>query len=437
MRVRGSGLALVPLYLASAVLTVGEGAFGLLVPLYMHAIGRSTVEIGSALSTYGVVSLAARIPVGAVYRAQRAWPLIAGGTVLSSLSFWLLTTTQNPALLAAFASLDGAGFAIASTANMAALLDRRPAGGNAGSIMGWYTGSLGAGYAIAGVVGGRVGESLGAGHAMRVLAIVPLAAGVLLAAAMRAIPATAATGEEAAAAASPGSSWLRSFRGLPAAVWLAFFVTLYINLVSGVVMSFFPIYGLALGLTVAQIGFLQGTVHGVAAATVRFFSGVVFRWISYARALPAMIVLSGLSIAAIGGIRIFAVLTLAWIGIGLSRGILRVASAALVMDEAGSTDRQRGAASSVYLAGLDLGKVLGPIAGGVGAHLAGIRATFLLSSGIFPALYFVLAALAALRRRQEAKRAGLPARSTVSDVTGNVSGVPGPRSRGARVRPRP
>ena len=53
--------------------------------------------------------------------------------------------------------------------------------------------------------------------------------------------------------------------------------------------------------------------------------------------------------------------------------------------------------SGIYLAGLDLGKVLGPLVGGVGAHAVGLRATFLIVSAAFPAVYFALAA--ALRRR--------------------------------------
>lgn len=136
-------------------------------------------------------------------------------------------------------------------------------------------------------------------------------------------------------------------------------------------LTFFPIYGLAIGLTLTQVGLLVG-LHGAAAATVRFLSGIVFRWVSYERALPVMIVVSGLSVALIGGVQVVLVLALGWVGLGLSRGLLRVASAALVMDEAGETDG---------------------LVGGLGAHAVGLRATFLIASVSFPVVYFVLAAL--------------------------------------------
>jgi MFS family permease len=387
----GGVRALVPLYAASAVLTLGEGSFALLVPPYMHSRGISTVVIGAAISAYGVVSLAARIPSGAIYRSHRAWSLIAGGCILSSLAFALITRTSNPVLLTTFVALDGAGFAIATTANMAALIERRPEDSNAGSIMGWYTGSLGAGYALAGFVGGSLGDAVGTGDAILILALVPLVAGALLALVVRG---TAPARNDVGVART---AWWRDLRHVAPLVWLAFFVTLYINLVSGVLLTFFPIYGLAIGLTLTQIGVLQG-IHGAAAAAVRFLSGLVFRWVSYERTLPVMVLVSGLSVAAIGGIKALVVLGAAWATLGLTRGLLRVSSAALVMDEAGETDARRGAASGIYLAGLDLGKVLGPLAGGIGADVIGLRATFLAASVSFPVIYFVLAALLGRRR---------------------------------------
>jgi MFS family permease len=387
-----SGRALVPLYVASAIMTLGEGGFQLLTPPYMHERNISPVVIGGAVSAYGLVSLFLRIPAGAVYRSQRAWMLIAGGTILSSLSFALLTLTADPVLLTALIALDGAGFAIASTAAMAALIERRPAGARAGSIMGWYTGSIGAGYALSGFVGGALGDALGTRAAILVLSVVPLVAGALLAAVVQ-----ATAPERVAAEPRPRGAWWRDLRGLRAVVWLAFFVTLYINLVSGVLLTFFPIYGLAIGLTLTQIGALEG-IHGAAAAAVRFASGPIFRFISYERTLPAMVVLSGASVAAIGSVDVVLLLALAWASLGVSRGLLRVASAAVVMDHAGETDAQRGAASGVYLAGLDMGKIVGPLLGGLGGRGIGLQPTFLAASLAFPLVYFALAAV--VRRRQ-------------------------------------
>jgi sugar phosphate permease len=261
--------------------------------------------------------------------------------------------------------------------------------------MGWYSGSTGAGYAISGFVAGAVGDALGVDTAIFVLAGVPFVAAFLLPAALRLAPSLRTAVPEAASVRARFRALLQA----PASVWLAFVVTLYINLVSGVLFTFFPLYGLAIGLSLTQIGLLTG-IHGTLAATVRFASGALFRWVSYRGALPVMVVVSGAAVVLLGTVRAFTVLAVAWAAIGLSRGILRVASGALVLDAAAVTDSQRGGASAIYLAGLDIGKVVGPLIGGVGAELAGIATTFVALGIAFPALYLLLTTILVRRARR-------------------------------------
>jgi MFS family permease len=273
---------------------------------------------------------------------------------------------------------------------MAALIERRPAAASAGSIMGWYTGSIGLGYSAAGFIGGTLADRIGVDDAILALAIVPIFAGALLKSALHA---GAGRGESV-----QGLARLRDFRHVPALVWLAFLVSLYINLVNGVLFTFFPIYGLAIGLSLTQIGMLTG-IHGATAAAVRLGSGVVFRHVSYQRILPVMVVLSGLAVAAIPTFKALSLLAVAWGLLGLARGILRVASGALVMDAAGDSDSERGGASGVYLAGLDLGKIVGPLVGGASAEVVGLRATFLVVALAFPLAYLLATAVIARRAR--------------------------------------
>jgi MFS family permease len=378
--------SLVPLYVASGVLTLGEGSAALLVPPYLHGHGHSAATIGAALTIYGIAALAARVPAGLLYRSHRGPWLVAAGCLMSAVSFAGIPLTGNAAAVSALLALDGVGFSVATTGAMAALIERRPDGASAGSIMGWYTGAIGVGYAAAGFVGGALGDGVGIRDAMLLLAVVPLVAAVLLKLALE--PAGAAG---PAARAGSGRARLRDLRRLPALVWLAFLVSLYINLVNGVLSTFFPIYGLAIGLSLTQIGVLNG-IHGATAAAVRLASAVVFQRVSYARVLPFMVVLSGLSVAVLPAVTAFVALAAAWALIGLTRGVLRVASGALVMDHAGGTDGAHGAASGVYLAGLDLGKIAGPAIGGLGASLVGIRTTFAIIAVAFPVAYLLTAA---------------------------------------------
>lgn len=378
-----------PLYAASAVLTLGEGAVAVLVPPYLDARGIGAGVIGAILAVYGVAALLARLPAAAWYRARRATALVSGGCLLMALSFLLLPLTSTPVGVALLVGLDGIGFAIATTAALAALMDRRHPDTNAGSIMGWYTGSLGLGYAAAGFVAGGVAEATNVSTAILVLAAVPAVAALLLAVALRAAPPLAA----AAATIEPPSGTRRrlgALRSAPPTVWLAFLVCLHVSLVHGVLSAFFPLYGLDIGLTIGQIGAMLG-VHGLAAAGIRFLAGPLFRLLPYRAALPSMILLNSGAVASMALTSVYPVLLASWGVVGLSRGVLRVASGALVLDEAGSTDAQRGAASGIYLAGLDVGKVAGPVVGGVFAELIGFRGAFLAVSVAFPIAYFLLA----------------------------------------------
>jgi MFS family permease len=386
----GSQRSLVPLYIASGVLTVGEGAVALLIPPYLKAHGASDGAIGTVVAAYGVAALLTRLPAGMLYRSHRGPWLVGGGCLMSAIAFACIPLSGESWVVAVFVALDGVGFSIATTGLMAALIERRPSGTNAGSIMGWYTGSIGLGYSAAGFIGGTLADRAGVADAILVLAIVPILAGTLLKSALHAGAEGRKGGE--------GLVRLRDFRHLPALVWLAFLVSLYINLVNGVLFTFFPIYGLALGLSLTQIGMLTG-IHGATAAAVRLCSGVVFRHISYQRILPVMVALSGLAVAAVPTVEAFGLLALAWGAIGLARGLLRVASGALVMDAAGDTDSERGGASGVYLAGLDLGKIIGPLVGGASAEVVGLRATFLGVAIAFPLAYLLVTAAISRRTR--------------------------------------
>ncbi|MPZ72084.1 MAG: MFS transporter [Nitriliruptorales bacterium] len=200
-------------------MTLGEGAIAVLVPPYLDSRGIDAGIIGAVLAGYGLAALAARVPAAAWYRQHRATLLVSGGCLVMAVSFALLPLTCAPLVIAVLVGLDGVGFAIATTATMAALMDRRAPGSEAGSIMGWYTGSLGLGYAAAGFVAGGVADALSVSTAIVVLAGIPAVAAVLFALALRAVPAVGAApvaapvpsrGRLAALASAPPTVWLRS-----------------------------------------------------------------------------------------------------------------------------------------------------------------------------------------------------------------------------------
>lgn len=383
---------LIPLFAASAVLTLGEGSIQVVLGPYLDQRGLSEGLIGTVVVAYGVAALAARLGSGILYRSRRAPWLVAGGCVTMAVAFAALPLTGNPVVIAVLLALDGGGYGVATTAGLAAVLERQPENANAGAVMGWYTGATGAGYAVAGFLGGPLADLLGISPAILVIATLPGVAGVLLLAVLRRSTPVVAAG--------PGfdEPILTVFRRVPAPVWLAFGVSFYLALVNGGLFTFFPIHGLQIGLTLTQIGALTG-IHGATATGIRFLSGPLFGVVDYRRSLPVMVAVNATAVALLSVTNAWLLLAVAWGTIGLTRGVLRVASGALVMDTAGASDRARGAASTVYLAGLDVGKILGPPVAGVTAELVGLRTMFLVVGVAFAAVYAASAALVRSRER--------------------------------------
>lgn len=388
---------LVALFAASVVFTLGDGSVQLLLAPHLQFQGVAPSVIGPIVAAYSGAALAGRFVTGAAYRASRIRWLVPLGCLLQAASFLVLAGAVSPFVLAVATATNGMGFAIASTGGLAAVMELRP-GANAGALMGWYTGCIGAGYALANFAGGLAGDLLGTNRAITVLAALPVAAALGLGAATwRLVGRGGVDGEADTPKASALS--LGGLRSMSPYVWLAFFCALHINLLSGVLLTFFPLFALSIGLSLTQVGTLTGTSSAVSSA-LRFATPAIFRRVPYRRFLPWMVVGGSLAAAALTISRLYLVLALAWIVLGVSRAILRVASAALVMDAAPAGDRARGAASGIYMAGLDVGKIIGPLAGGVAVGRLGYEPTFLLAGLGVPVVFFVF--YHRLRRRERA-----------------------------------
>ncbi|HVR78630.1 MAG TPA: MFS transporter [Acidimicrobiia bacterium] len=370
-------------FAASGVLTIGEGSLLVLIGPYLSQASLSEGLIGVVMILYGVGALFSRFWSGAYYRTRRAPMMIGTAGIMMAAAYVAIPLVSDPIALAALLALNGAGYSVATTSGLAAVADRHPIDGDAGSVMGWYTGATGAGYAIAGFFAGTLADAVGIGPALMIVALFPAISGLLLAWILR-----LSTGDARPSRGSEPISALQALRQVPTAVWISFFVAFYISLVNGGLFTFFPIHALAVGFTLTQVGIMTG-VHGSAATGIRFFSGPIFRIIPYRRVLPFAVAINAAALMSLSLSESFLMLTAAWAIIGLTRGVLRVASGALVIDTATTSDRERGVVSTIYLAGLDMGKILGPLLAGATAELVGLRSTFAVIGIAFMTIYLV------------------------------------------------
>lgn len=375
---------------ASVIFTVGDGSAQLIMSPHLQTRGLEPATIGTMIAGYSVAALTFRFVTGALYRPRTSRRLIVGGCTLTLGALLVTASVTDPLVLRASIAVNGAGFAIVSTGTLAAVMDMRR-GTNAGVAMGVFTGMIGAGYAIANFLGGALADALGTAATIRLTALLPIAAAVLLVPSLSVLRDSEAPEERPVASRRP--SWrsarpdLRGMLTIGPLVWLAFLAGLHVNLLSGILATFFPLYALSIGLTFTQIGALNG-ISATISSGVRFAAGALFARVPYRPTMPWMVALGSLAVAMFALPRpAFLLLAVAFAAVGTSRGVLRVASAALTMDGAGDEHGARGRATGIYMAGLDLGRILAPIAGGIAVEAIGFQGTFLLSALLVPAIY--------------------------------------------------
>lgn len=372
-------------YLVCLVTTTTEGTQNLLFPLYLHGYGYGLTAIGTLGSVLGVMRLASRVPIGARYRGSRAKPqqVLWLGLFLLSTSGYAFAHGTLWAIVV-ITLVHGFAFGSLGTINLAVAIDIS-GGRRAGAVMGWYTASLSAGYAVGAFLAGAVADRVGVDAALLWLGLAPLVA-------VAAVMASPVLADVARAPAAPGGWWRRGvsvFGAIDPRVWLAFVIVLFLNVLSDSTDTFFPLYGTAIGLPVALIGGLKGA-RSASATVIRFAAAAIFRFVDF-RTLNfwAVLLFAAITftIPLVGGSLTGILLLAVFLVAGLCRGILRVTTAATIADIR-REGRDIGLSSGVYNAGLDIGSIIGPATGGAVAAAFGIPLMFQVLAIASLVLYF-------------------------------------------------
>jgi DHA1 family multidrug resistance protein-like MFS transporter len=400
---------LTPVYICVFLFNAGEGALHVLVPPYLdERFGLGPAVIGAVVAMFGVASLLARLPVGAIYTVKRARLLLVVGGGLSALAFAVVPLAGGPLPLGGLMALDGIGWSVATTTQLAVLVAARPTGLTTAWAMGWYSGFTGLGHTAAGAFGGFLGDSLGFGPSFLVLAAIPAMATAIMMAAIpdsdRPVMTEEPRGDRRAGA------W-RHLGRMPAPVWAAVIVMIYINLMNGIVGTFHPVLALGAGLTLTQIGVLASCRSWTSSVT-RLGSAPLFaRW--NGRSLNVPLVLAG----AFSLILLPSVIRSFWwqvplfAAMGLSRGLLRVTASAEAFEGIPDEDREQGLTAALLHAGLDLGKLSGPFVGGLVAQVVGIATMFRVLPAVLVAVYVALEVAASITRRRRSRPVASPVSS--------------------------
>lgn len=363
-----NGPFLVMLVIATAITTT-KGTVEIVFSPYLAGYGYSLALIGLATSLISVLQLASRVPVGLAYHPERAGrqfalALAAFGVSTTGLAF----ANGHPVAVVALAVLHGFAFGSLGTIGLALVIDIT-GGRRAGASMAWYTAAISTGYALGSLVGGWGAETIGIPLTMGITGALPVVAALVTLGIPNAAGAPLPVGR------GPG------LRGILAAgakldirVWLAFVTVLYLNLLQDGVDTFFPVFAPTVGISLAVVGLLRALKSG-SAIFIRLTGPVLLHAVDHRRVTVVAVVAAAAATVAIPSSASFVALAGIWIVLGLTRGILRATSAATIADLR-SEGRDVGLASGVYNAGLDIGGIVGPVAGGAVATALGIGQMF-------------------------------------------------------------
>ena len=156
-------------------------------------------------------------------------------------------------------------------------------------------------------------------------------------------------------------------------------VALFLNLLHQMGGVFISLYGLAVGMSLTQIGIIRAAYAGCNAVT-RPISGHVVnkfghRGLSYF-GLPLQSAILMLIPLFTG----FGTILFVYVASGFLRAIVIVANAVGLVQDVPESRVRRGLASGVYNAAGDLGNILGPSIGGLIAHATGIASVFVVGT---------------------------------------------------------
>ncbi|MDH5243312.1 MAG: MFS transporter, partial [Chloroflexota bacterium] len=239
-------------YVATMMFELAEGALRFLVPLNLDARGLSPAAIGIVFFVFSFTSLLSRGVAGALFRPDRARRLIVGAGLASTFAYLITPFVTDVSVFAILMAFDGFGWGIATTCLLAMVMLCTPTSISPAVAMGWFIGFQGIAFAIATTVGGILGQVVGIQTAMLMLAKLPVVAAIVIA--FRLPPVVRATDVPAiASGVLPSGSVgrrgalvasIRRLGVLPYAVWAAALVAVYLNVMNGLLASFFPLLGL-------------------------------------------------------------------------------------------------------------------------------------------------------------------------------------------------
>ena len=379
-------------------ITTGDSGMSTLLPPLFRQQGKGPVEIGVLIAVPAILALLMRLPGGLLYSPGRVRPGMAVALGLAAISAVCFPHTSRAWLLGIIGAVYGGGFSAATTVNMAAMIGSlRP--GDRGRAIGFYVAGMSLGYAMGALLWGFVAQVAGFGAAF-------LGMGGMQVVALGVVLLSHPVEPELAPAGARGEAgaWRRaqSFAAALMDPVVTFMVlgSFFLNIFLSQFNTFMPLTLLPLGLTLGQLGALR-SLWSFTNTAGRFLGGPVLSWLDHRRAQNGGLVLQAVTLTLFAIALPFGAYVAVTIVAASGRAVCYVANA-VALSEVDPAKVSRGLASGVMNAAGDLGKIVGPISGGLIASAAGQRNFWFISPPLYLLIYF--GALLAVNRRAQVRQ---------------------------------
>ena len=354
------------------------------IPPYLDHLYVPVGLIGTLISLSPMLALASRLPMGMAYSHHRARLVISIAMLAMGVTNYLYSFVSSAAGFALIHSLNGFAYGAVTTLYMAFYVDSLAPDENRNHAMGYYVGSLAMGYSTGNFFGGIVADHWGYTATFQCGALLSLIAVGLL------WLVHSPLGAEVGGAKKPGNklTWAESLKALvEPELATVVIVALFLNVVHQMGSVFISLYGLAVGMTLTQVGIIRAAYAGCNAVT-RPISGHVVNKLGHKGLSYFGLPLQSLILMLVPLFTSFGTVLLVYVCSGLLRAIVIVANAVGLVQDVPESRVRRGLASGVYNAAGDLGNILGPSVGGLIAQASGVASVFVIGSLGSAALFF-------------------------------------------------
>jgi predicted MFS family arabinose efflux permease len=365
------------LLLPVVAITIQSNSASTIIPPYLDHMRIPVGMIGTLMSLGPILALASRLPAGMAYNQNRARLLIAMAVLGMGATNFAYSFATDTLTFAIVHGLNGFAYGAVTTLYMAFYVDSLAPDENRSHAMGYYVGSLAVGYSTGNFFGGLIADHFGYGITFQGAAFLSLVPCALLWLLRGPVAGGAGKGKDKPKVKLTSKNFWRALLepGLATVVVTALFLNL-LHQMGGVFIS---LYGLAVGMSLTQIGVVRAAYAGVNAVT-RPISGHVVNKFGHRGLSYAGIPLQSALLMLIPLFSGFGPILVVYVMSGLMRAIVIVANAVGLVQDVDETKVQRGIASAVYNSAGDLGNIIGPTVGGLIAHATSIGSVFVIGS---------------------------------------------------------